>query len=187
MELNTASLANILGFLALISYIFTLLPTILRIVFPQSRETQIPQKLLKYRRVIGIVAFLFALVHGLLLVQKRSIDFFDAKTYWIYFQGVFTFIIFTILAITSNEWSIKKLKKNWKNLHKLTYLSMFVLAWHIWDKMLGKWTYLTPIGIIAITVTIVLFISRLWIESQNKQQKNYQKASFPKFRANSSK
>ena len=171
MTMDMPLLANILGFLALFAYIITLLPTILRIVFPRTKETGIPQSLLKHRRSMGILAFLFTLGHGFLLVEKRNFDFFDLKTYLIYVQGVTTFIIFTILTITSNNWSVKKLKKNWKQLHQLTYFAMFLLTWHIWDKMLGHWTYLTPIGIVAIAGTIVLFLTRLWIERQNKQDK----------------
>lgn len=185
MIMDTAPLDNILGFLALISYIVTLSPTILRIVFPQVRQTSIPKILLKHRRHIGIFAFFFALAHGFFLVQKRNFDFFDFKTYWIYCQGVATFTIFTILAITSNDWSVKRLKKNWKKLHQLTYWAMFLLIWHIWDKMSGHWTYLTPIGIVAISGITVLFLVRLWIEHQNKQQKINGKTSELKLPANS--
>ncbi|MEH2061909.1 MAG: ferric reductase-like transmembrane domain-containing protein [Nostoc sp.] len=172
ISMDESPLPNIIGFLALASYIATLLPTILRIVFPQTKETGIPQWLLKRRRVIGLIAFFLALGHGFLMVQKRNFDFFDIKTFWIYIQGVSTFIIFTLLSITSNNWSIKKLKKNWKQLHKLTYVAMVVLIWHIWDKMSGHWTYLTPISLAAITIITVLFVIRLWIEYQSKQQKN---------------
>ena len=172
MRMDTPSSANILGFLALVSYIVTLLPTILRIVFPQTKETGIPKWLLKHRRLVGILAFFFALGHGFLLVKKRNFDFFDIKTYWIYIQGVVTFTIFTVLALTSNDWSVKRLKKNWKKLHQLTYFAMFILHWHIWDKMLGQWTYLTPIAIVNITVITALFLFRLWKEHQDKQKKS---------------
>ncbi len=171
LTMDMPALANVLGFLALFAYIITLLPTILRIVFPRMKETGIPQWLLKHRRFIGILAFLLALIHGFLLVEKRSIDFLDLKTYWIYIQGITTFIIFTVLAMTSNDWSVKKLKKNWKKLHQLTYLAMFLLTWHIWDKMSGHWTYLTPIGVATLTVITALFLIRLWIERYSKQQK----------------
>ncbi|MBD2246081.1 ferric reductase-like transmembrane domain-containing protein [Nostoc sp. FACHB-888] len=171
ISIDESPLPNVIGFLALVSYIATLLPTTLRIVFPQTKETGIPQWLLKRRRIIGIIAFFLALGHGFLMVQKRNFDFFDIKTFWIYFQGVITFIIFMLLSITSNNWSVKKLKKNWKQLHKLTYVAMFILIWHIWDKMSGHWTYLTPISLIATTIITVLFIIRLWIERQDKQQK----------------
>lgn len=168
MTTDIAPLSNILGFLALGSYIVTLLPTILRIVFPKTKQTGIPNLLLKHRRSIGILAFCFALGHGFLLIQKRHFDVFDPKTYWIYMQGVATFVIFTLLAITSNDWSIKRLRKNWKRLHTLTYLAMFLLTWHVWDKMSGHWTYLTPVGIVASAGITVLFLIRLWIERKNK-------------------
>jgi sulfoxide reductase heme-binding subunit YedZ len=171
MTIDTTPLANNLGFLALASYIVTLCPTILRTVFPQTKQTGIPKSLLKHRRIIGIVAFFLALGHGLILVKKRDFDFADPKTYWIYIQGVATFIIFTLLAITSNDWSVKRLKKNWKRLHSLSYLAIFLLAWHIWDKMLNHWSYVTPIGLIAIIIVAVLFLMRRGIEYQNKQQK----------------
>ncbi|MEH1873239.1 MAG: ferric reductase-like transmembrane domain-containing protein [Nostoc sp.] len=177
LSIDESPFSNILGFLSLSSYIGTLLPTNLRIIFPQTKETGIPQWLLKHRRNIGIIAFFLALGHGFLMVQKRNFDFFDIKTFWIYFQGVSTFIIFTLLSITSNNWSVKKLKKNWKQLHKLTYVAMVILIWHISDKMSGHWTYLTPISLFAISLITVLFIIRLWIEHQNKQQKNTTKVT----------
>ncbi len=164
--MDTAPLANFFGFLALISYIATLLPTILRIVFPQIRNTEICKLLRKHRRQIGLIAFVLALAHGWLLIAKRNIDFFDLDTYWVYIQGVATLLIFTLLAVTSNNWSMRKLKCNWKKLHSLTYLAMFLLAWHVWDKMSAHWSFLTPISLLGLIVIISLFIWRKWREHQ---------------------
>ena len=172
MDLDTFSQASLLGFAALAGYILTLLPTNLRIVFPLTRKTGFPQWLLKYRRFIGLISFFLAVAHGFIFFKQRNFDIFDIKTYFVYFQGVATFIIFTLLAITSNDWSVKRLKKNWKNLQRLTYLGMFLVTWHIWDKMAGHWTYLTPVGIAAITATIVLFLGRVLIERQSRPQKH---------------
>lgn len=166
--MDTAPLANFFGFLALISYITTLLPTILRIVFPQTRKTKIRKLLRKHRRQIGLIAFALASAHGWLLIAKRNIDFFDLDTYWVYIQGIATFLIFTLLAVTSNNWSMRKLKCNWKKLHSLTYLAMFLLAWHVWDKMSGHWSFLTPIGLVGLIVIISLFIWRKWRENHPK-------------------
>ena len=169
--LDISPVANYLGFLALISYIITLLPTIIKVVFPRTKKTEILKLLMKYRRQIGIISFLFALGHGILLIRKRNFDFFDIQTYWISVSGVLLLIIFTLLTITSNNWSIKKLKRNWKKLHELTYLAMFLLVWHVIDKMWGHWSYITPLGIVGITSIIVLFIARKLIEHQNKLSK----------------
>nr|CAA04999.1 hypothetical protein [Nostoc sp. PCC 7120 = FACHB-418] len=48
---------------------------------------------------------------------------------------------------------------------------MFILTWHIWDKMSGHWTYLTPISIVIIAGITVLFMLRMWMEHQVKRKK----------------
>lgn len=164
-------LANILGFLALVSYVLTLLPTNLRIVIPQSKKTKIPKYLLKNRRVIGVLSFIFAVLHGWLLVKKQNFDYLDFKTYWVYVQGVSSFLVFTLLAITSNDWSVKRLKKNWKKLHNLTYLALFLVTWHVWAKMAEHWSSVTFISLFFLSLVIVLFVSRRLIEYQDNQRK----------------
>lgn len=170
MFIDPSPLSNSLGFLALGGYIATLLPTNLRIVFPQSKQATMPKWLLKNRRLIGVLSFCLALGHGYLLVVKRDFDFFDPSTFWVYIQGVLTFIIFTLLAVTSNDWSMRRLKKNWKRLHSLTYLAMFLLTWHVWDKMADHWSYLTPIGLATLLAINAVYLYRCWIERRNKQQ-----------------
>lgn len=171
MTFNTAPMANVLGFASLILYILTLLPTIMRVVFPETKKTGIPKMLLKNRRAIGVIAFFLALGHGVLLVLKRNWDFGNPQTYLVYLQGIVLMGIFTLLAVTSNNWSIKKLKKDWKKLHQLTYLAMFLLTWHVADQMFGHWTYLTPIGIIGSTAITVLFLVRKWMEYRKESAK----------------
>jgi methionine sulfoxide reductase heme-binding subunit len=170
MFIDSFPLSNGLGFLALGGYILTLLPTNLRIVFPQTKQNRIPKWLLKNRRLIGILSFLLALGHGYLLAKKRDFDFFDPSTFLVYIQGVSTFTIFALLAITSNDWSVKRLKKNWKRLHSLTYLAMFLLTWHVWDKMADHWSYLTPLGLVTIVALNLLYLHRRQIEHRNQQK-----------------
>jgi methionine sulfoxide reductase heme-binding subunit len=162
--IDAPPIENFLGFLALSSYVITLTPSIVRIIFPQSKKTFLPKVLGKNRRLIGVLAFLLAFFHGWLLINKRHIDFADFKTWWVYCQGIATMAIFILLAATSNDWSVKALRKNWKQLHRLTYLVMFLLTWHVWDKMLGHWTYVTPISLAAMLTITSLFIIRLWRE-----------------------
>lgn len=164
--IDSPPIENLLGFLALACYVFTLMPSIARIVFPRSKKASLPKFLLKKRRLIGVLAFLLAFSHGWLLIQKRNIDFADLKTSWVYCQGIATMVIFTLLAATSNDWSVKALKKNWKQLHRLTYAAMFLLTWHVWDKMSGHWTYVTPVSMVAILTITTLYIVRLWREHQ---------------------
>ena len=176
LEFNPVSFAALLGFLAVGAYILTLLPTTLKIVFPATTKSGIPKWLLKYRRWIGLLSFCLAVGHAYIYFKQRNFDLWDIKTYWFYFQGVSTLTIFTLLAITSNNWSMKKLKKNWKKLQQLTYLAMFLLTWHIWAIMAHHWTYLTPIGMMAMLMIIVLFLYRKWIVQQTSKTGFLQKS-----------
>ena len=161
---NPAPLANILGFLGLLSYIITLIPSILKVVLPATKKNQFLIWLLKYRRHFGVAAFCLGLNHGIVLIIKRNLDLLDLQTYIEYFQGFSILFIFTLLAVTSNDEAVKKLKNNWRRLHQLTYLVIFLLPWHILDKMSGHWTYLTPIVVLSTTVTAILFTMRKYIE-----------------------
>ncbi|MEM8611335.1 MAG: ferric reductase-like transmembrane domain-containing protein [Cyanobacteria bacterium P01_H01_bin.105] len=168
LSFESVPLGNHLGFLALAAYIATLVPTIVRIVFPAYKANSTVRWLLKQRRAIGILAFILAVGHAYCVIRKRNVDFFDINTYRVSVEGLSTLIIFTLLAITSNDWSIKRLKKNWKRLHTLTYAAMFLLTWHIINKMAGQWTFVTPIAAISIVAITGLFLIRKGSEFQKE-------------------
>ena len=163
-------LANWLGCLAVFSYILTLLPTSLKVVFPSLKKAKLSAQLLKNRRQLGILSFLLGVGHAWLLIVKRNFDFFDLTTYRVYVHGSVTFMIFTVLAVTSNDWCVKKMKpKNWRQLHQLTYLAMFLLFWHINDKMSGNWSFMTPVVVIGMAAIIILFSRRYFLEWKSKK------------------
>jgi sulfoxide reductase heme-binding subunit YedZ len=162
--LSLAPIANIIGFLSLVSYIATLLPSIFKIFFPTHRKSKILTSLLKYRRHIGVTAFSFGLNHSVLIIIQRKFDLLDLQTYVKSFHGFAILLIFTLLATTSNEQAVKNLKTNWKKLQQLTYLVIFLLPWHILDNMSGHWTYLTPIEVLVTTAIVILFIMKMYIE-----------------------
>ena len=68
----------------------------MRTVFPKLKKAKILIDLLKYRRQIGIIAFLFGLIHAALIVIKRNVDLFDLKTYQISLEGTAILIIFAL-------------------------------------------------------------------------------------------
>ncbi|MEM9265888.1 MAG: ferric reductase-like transmembrane domain-containing protein [Cyanobacteria bacterium P01_F01_bin.13] len=159
-------LGNYLGFLALAAYVATLLPTIVRIVFPIFKAHDAVRWLLKQRRAIGILSFVLAVGHTYFVIRKRNFDFFDFNTYRASAEGLSTLIVFTLLTVTSNDWSMKRLKRNWKRLHTLTYAAMFLLTWHVINKMAGQWTLVTPIAAVSIIAITILFIVRKGAEFQ---------------------
>lgn len=178
--LEPAPLANILGFVSLLLYIITFIPSILKTLFPVTKRNKILLWLFNKRRYLGVAAFSFGLSHGVLLILEKNLYLSDLHTYIKHFHGIATLFILTILAFTSNDWSVKKLKSNWKKLHNSTYLLIFLLTWHILASMAKQWSYITPFGVLLIVSTIVLFIKRKWIEQielKRKQKISKQKTS----------
>lgn len=174
---NPPFLANIFGFLSLLVYAVTVLPSILKKVFPKSKKDKTLTWLLKHRRYTGVAAFGFGLNHGVLLAIQRQLNLLDPQTYIHYFQGGASLVIFTLLAITSNDQTVKLLKTNWRKLHQLTYLAIFLLPWHVLDKMSNHWSYLTPIAVLVSGSTAVLFIRRKQIEQLEENTRSAVKRS----------
>lgn len=87
--------------------------------------------LLKRRRYFGVAAFSYALLHTLIyLADKGTLTpvINDLSKFSILI-GWLAFLIFVPLALTSNNWSVKKLGPNWKRLQRLAYVAaLFTLA-----------------------------------------------------------
>jgi hypothetical protein len=57
---------------------------------------------------------------------------------------------------------------------------MFLLAWHIYDNMFDQWSFVTPLAIIGLLTTIILFLTRRYLEWQEvkiKEDKSYVSAA----------
>ncbi len=95
-------------------------------------------QLLRIRRLLGLFAFFYSLVHVLLWLV------FDHSLFW---QGMWAdiierpyitvgflaFILMLPLALTSNRFMIKKLGgKRWQQLHRLTYVVCALGLLHYW-------------------------------------------------------
>jgi methionine sulfoxide reductase heme-binding subunit len=132
--------SNLLGCLALISYLCTVSPSLAKAFFPHWKRNKPLNWLLRYRRYVGVSSFSLALNHGVLQIIERDLNLLDLSTYLHYSQGFSMLLILTLLAFTSNDESVRSLKRNWKQLHSLTYLIILILPWHILDKMDGHWT-----------------------------------------------
>lgn len=95
-----------------------------------------PQKARRFtplRRQLGIVTFLFALLHMIFYILKEgdiplALEQMTEKLYLII--GLSGLIILFLLAMTSNNYSVRKLKSNWKKLHRLAYLVLPLATVH---------------------------------------------------------
>jgi methionine sulfoxide reductase heme-binding subunit len=112
----------------------------------------------RFRRMAGLFVYFYAFLHfSIWFVADHSLDvvsmYADIIKRPYITLGFIAFTLLTPLAITSNRWSIGKLGKRWKVLHKLVYpILLLAVAHYLW---LVKADYLEPI-IYAIIAVIVL-------------------------------
>lgn len=93
------------------------------VVTPLRKFTGIT--LLKFRRAIGLLAFFYIFLHLLvwlvLDVQILSQIWADILKRPYITIGMAGFVLMLPLAVTSNNWSVRRLGRRWNRLHKLTY------------------------------------------------------------------
>lgn len=97
-------------------------------------SAKILTNLIPLRRPLGVACFFYCVLHFAFFFFREG-DFTIAfenllsKRYLI--LGLLGLIGLTALAITSNDWSVRKLKfKNWKYLHRSVYVILFLAAGH---------------------------------------------------------
>lgn len=149
------------GYLALGFFITTLLLNPLLKVKPYTWLL----KLNRYRRQIGVASFSYAFLHAGCFIIKRALD-----GEWAYLLHpailpvlLVGFPILFLLALTSNQYSIKKLSfKKWKNLHNKIYIAELAIIIHL---------FFTGETVLAISTFGPLICFQLFRRYQNKVKK----------------
>jgi sulfoxide reductase heme-binding subunit YedZ len=93
--------------------------------------------LVKLRRMLGLFAFFYATLHMLtwvVFVHFFEVSFMveDVVMRPFITIGMATFLILLVLAITSNQFSIRKLGRRWQSLHRLVYVAGILAVIHFW-------------------------------------------------------
>lgn len=92
--------------------------------------------LARVRRMLGLFTFFYASLHLLsylvFLLELRFTDLVTDVVKRPYITiGFCAFLLLVPLAVTSNQWMIRKLKHRWKVLHKLVYLIAILAIVHL--------------------------------------------------------
>lgn len=128
---------------------------------PLRKITHINQWIL-YRRMLGLFTFFYASIHLLCYIgldyQFAWIDIKnDISKHRYVLVGFLGWLLLLPLAITSSDNMIRKLKSNWKRLHRLIYLIAILGVLHfVW---LVKKDVTEPL--IYAAIILVLFLFRL--------------------------
>lgn len=117
---------------------------------------------IRYRRMFGLYSFFYAAMHFLVYIGldlsfswEQFVDEIPKSPYII--VGLFTFSILTLLASTSTKYAQRRLKKNWKRLHRLVYLAGITAVIHYF--WLVKSDYREPI--LYASIIGVLYLIRI--------------------------
>ena len=120
--------------------------------------------LLKFRRAIGVITFSYLFAHLLtwlvLDVQFQNV-WADIVKRWYITVGMAAFVLMLPLALTSNNWSLRRLGAGtWRKLHSLVYPIAILGALHFVLLVKGfQWEPILYAAIIA-----VLLLSRVRLD-----------------------
>jgi sulfoxide reductase heme-binding subunit YedZ len=94
-------------------------------------------QLLRLRRMLGVFAFVYALLH--FLVYVGAIQAFDGGAIYrdIYKRpyitiGFAALLMLLPLAVTSTNGMMRRLRQRWQRLHRLVYVIALFGVWHYW-------------------------------------------------------
>lgn len=113
--------------------------TPLRVLFPRSR---IIAALNRHRRIIGVSACIYALLHlsAHVFYEGGWDGFVRSLSKPFIWYGLGGLSILVTLGLTSNNWSVRALGgRNWKRLHRLAYVAAAVLIYHQAIAGKGHW------------------------------------------------
>jgi len=119
----------------------------------------------RLRRMIGLYAFFYALLHFTTFLWFDHA--FDVAAMWkdvlkrpFITVGFAAFVLLVPLAATSTNAMIKRLGRNWGRLHKLIYAIAPLAILHYWWMKAGKHNFEQPI--VWGSVVAVLLLLRVW-------------------------
>ena len=126
----------------------TLAVTPIRLAF---RKTTFAQWLMRHRRDLGVASFAYALGHTIVyLWNKADLRRVISEAAELqYLAGWIAFALFVPLAITSNDASMRALKRSWKRLHRLVYPAAVLTFVHWALTAFDPMTAYIHIGILA--------------------------------------
>jgi len=98
---------------------------------------------IKLRRMFGLFCFFYVLLHFLIWIWlDQNFDLLamvkDVIDRPFITMGFISFVFLIPLALTSNQWSVRSLGKNWNLLHRLIYIIACTAIVHYWWHKAGK-------------------------------------------------
>ena len=135
-------------------------------VTPLRRFTGI-NELIRFRRMLGLFTFFYASLHFLTFIWFDH--FFDLAEMMrdvlkrpFIAMGFSAFLLLVPLALTSNDFMLRKLGRRWSVLHRLIYLIAILALLHFWWMRAGKNNFIEPL-VIGAVVVVLLVLRLIWL------------------------
>ncbi|MEO9778504.1 MAG: protein-methionine-sulfoxide reductase heme-binding subunit MsrQ [Sedimentitalea sp.] len=120
--------------------------------------------LLRFRRAIGLLTFYYVVCHLLvwlvLDVQILGQIWADIVKRPYITVGMAAFVLMIPLAITSNNWSVRRLGASWRRLHRLVYVAAVLGGLHF--VMLSKGLQIEPLLYLGTILLLLLLRLRFF-------------------------
>lgn len=123
-------------------------------------------RLIRLRRMLGLFAFFYAVLHFAVFVWLEH--WFDLRALWadvldrpFVTIGFLALLLMVPLALTSTQAMIRRLGRRWQTLHRLIYLIAPLAVLHFWWHKAGKNDFAEPTAY-ALAVALLLLVRLYW-------------------------
>jgi sulfoxide reductase heme-binding subunit YedZ len=137
---------------------------------------------IKFRRLIGLFSFFYALLHFLAyLVLDQFFDFSaiseDIVKRPYITVGFIAFLCLLLLAFTSTKASVRRLGRRWQLLHRAVYVAAALGVLHFYWKRSAKHNTFDPLVFAGILSVLMLSRIPMWLEKSRRHKDADLKAS----------
>jgi methionine sulfoxide reductase heme-binding subunit len=165
--------ANPIEFLTRSTGLWTLVFLCITLAVTPARRLTGVNALVRFRRMIGLFAFFYVVLHFTTYVWfDKWFDVFAilkdiAKRPFI-LVGFSAFLLLIPLAVTSPKAMVRKLGRRWQTLHKLIYPIAMLGVLHFWWVKSGKHDLLLPKIYGAVVIVLLGWRLVLWLKERRE-------------------
>lgn len=121
-----------------------------------------PRWLIRNRRYLGVASFGYAVVHLLLWLRGVTREsFLESFVEFAILVGWISFLIYVLLTLTSNDYSVRRLGPWWKHLHWWVYPAtvLALLHWFLVYSLFSDPVNVVLFGLFLFLVVVRIFVS----------------------------